>query len=192
MHLDLSQNRLEGTRGGAAINRILGRRCKDFGGVDLKHLDLANNKLGNGGFAAITHHLITNEDYDTLTLNISNNEIDEVRLFVPLDAGSDLLLNITNLILDGNIFRPVTFPKLASLLSRGHILTNLSLNRCKLGNEGLAFTFDAIQMLKKLRKVEYANNNIFDAGIAKICPIFGKNQKSELSIIKFNTNEVTD
>ena len=73
LHIDLSQNRLEGTRGGAAINRILGRRCKDFGGVDLEHLDLANNKLGNGGFAAITHHLITNEDYDTLTLNLSNN-----------------------------------------------------------------------------------------------------------------------
>ena len=115
-----------------------------------------------------------------------------MRLLVPLDAGSDRLFNITNLIMDGNIFRPVTYPKLASLLSRGLMLTNLSLNRCKLGNEGLALTFDAIQMLKKLRKVEYANNNIFDAGIAKICPVFGKNQKSELSTIKFNTNEVTN
>ena len=87
------------------INKILGRKSSQLGGWDLRHLNLSSNKLGCGGFAAITHQLLTNLDYDKLTLNVSYNEIEEVRLLLALDANTDRIFNVTNLIMDGNIFQ---------------------------------------------------------------------------------------
>ena len=40
LHLDLSQNRIEGTRGGAAIARILGRKPHLSGGQNIQLLNL--------------------------------------------------------------------------------------------------------------------------------------------------------
>ena len=126
------------------INKILGRQSSQLGGWDLEHLNLSLNRLGCGGFAAITHQLLTNLDFDNLTLNVSYNEIEEVRLLLVLDASTDRIFNVTNLVLDGNIFQQKSYIKISNLLSRAHMLTELSLVKCQLGNEGLTQTFDAI------------------------------------------------
>ena len=53
-------------------------------------------------------------------------------------------------------------------MSRASMLNEVSFNKCKLGNEGLQVTFDALTGLRKLNKIDYSNNNVFDAGIENI------------------------
>ena len=161
IQLDLSHNRLEGTRGGAVISRMFTRQCQQRGGQELEHLNLSNNKLGSGGFAAITHQLIVN-DYEELTLDVSYNEIKEVRLLVALDIASDRAFNVSSLILDGNTFRTRTYYKLAALLAHASMMSSVSLSKCKLGDDGLLITFEALQPLRKLAKIDYSSNGIFD------------------------------
>ena len=47
---------------------------------------------------------MVSNDFDNLTLNVGFNEIEEVRLLMVLDSNSDYVFNVSNLILDGNIF----------------------------------------------------------------------------------------
>ena len=133
---------------------------------------MANNKLGSGGFAAITHQLILKE-CEELTLNVSNNGIEEVRLLVAFDA--DRVFGVSNLILDGNIFIPRSYYKLAALLAHAQVMQRVSFSKCNLGDEGFSVTFEALQALRKLTKIDYSCNNIFDRGIMSICPMIGKN-----------------
>ena len=70
LYVDLSQNRLEGVRGGTVITHLLSRNCASRGGSDIQHINLANNKLGSGGFSTITTHLIINS-HDVLALNMA-------------------------------------------------------------------------------------------------------------------------
>ena len=191
IYLDLSQNRLEGARGGTVITRLLSRHCASRGGFDIQHINLANNKLGSGGFSTITTHLIFNS-YDSLTLNMAQNGIEEIHLQVSFNANIDLLFSVTNLILDGNPIKPRQFQRLAVLLAHASSLTQISFKQCKLGDDGLQATFIALVGLRKLTKVDYSSNNIFDEGIYKICPYIGKNIKSVLRTIKFNQNEISD
>ena len=105
LHLDLSQNRIEGTRGGAAITRILARKPHLKGGQEILHLNISNNKLGSGGLATIVQYLITDDSHEDLTLNVGYNGIEEIRLLTAIDSSSDKIFNVKNLILDGNLFR---------------------------------------------------------------------------------------
>ena len=191
LHLDLSSNMLEGPRGGTVVSRILSRKCYLRGGQDIEYLNLANNKLGSGGFAAITQQLIVN-NYENLTLNVAYNGIEEIHLLVAFNANADLIFDVTNLNLEGNVIRPRYFYKLATLLSHATMLTRLNLNKCKLGDEGLQITFSALEGLRKLTKIDYSNNNIFDHGISKIGLFLGRNVKSILRSIKFNQNQISD
>ena len=70
--MDLSHNRLEGSKGGAAISRIISRGMNRKGGSEIQVLNLSYNKLGDMGFAAITHELL-NPDTFIETLNIGFN-----------------------------------------------------------------------------------------------------------------------
>lgn len=144
LHLDLSENRLEGMRGGILINRILARKCRKRGGQDLEYLNLANNNLGQDGFAAITHQLILSDCYERLTLNVANNCIEEIRLLIPIDSNSERIFNVSNLTLDGNLFKSTTLHKLASLLQSASLMTRVSFKSCGLGDEGLSVTFEAM------------------------------------------------
>ena len=51
--IDVSHNRLEGTKGGAAVSKMISRGMNRKGGDDLKLLNLSHNKLGNFGCAAV-------------------------------------------------------------------------------------------------------------------------------------------
>ena len=55
--IDLSFNRIEGARGGAAISSIINRGMNRHGACDLEELNLSNNKLGDLGFASIVNEL---------------------------------------------------------------------------------------------------------------------------------------
>ena len=101
-----------------------------------------------------------------MTLNVANNGIDEVRLLVAFDA--DRIFGVSNLILDGNIFIPRTYYKLAALLAHAQVMKRVSFSKCNLGDEGFNVTFEALQMLRKLTKIDYSNNNIFDRGQSRV------------------------
>ena len=58
LKLDISHNRLEGVRAGAAIARILSRKCLVRGGRDISDLNLSYNKIQETGFACIVHELL--------------------------------------------------------------------------------------------------------------------------------------
>jgi Ran GTPase-activating protein (RanGAP) involved in mRNA processing and transport len=85
LHLDLSYNRIEGARGGTAIARIIMRRVVSRGGMQLQNLNLAHNKLGNSGFAAIVHVLLHPQSF-LGRLNVSYNEISDVKLLSHADS----------------------------------------------------------------------------------------------------------
>lgn len=179
LHLDLSSNRIEGSRGGEIIASILARRCTKARGSDLEFLNLANNRLQSGGFSEITHQLTICE-YGDLNLNVANNEIDEILLLVAFNPNADRVFRVSNLTLDGNEFVSRTYHKLAALLYHAINLTKISFVRCELGDDGLQITFEALASLRKLTKVDYSSNKIFDKGVSGICPLIGKNQKSVL------------
>ena len=76
-HLDLSHNRIQGSRGGSAISKILTRRMQDdHGGLDLEHLNLSNNKLGGFGCGEILIELL-NDGSKLDTLNLGYNSIED-------------------------------------------------------------------------------------------------------------------
>ena len=143
LHLDLAQNRIEGTRGGAAIAKILSRSMKKRGGEDLIYLDLARNALSDGGFAAINHQILVS-DAQIETINFAHNGITEIRLFVALDAFQERIYSVINLILDGNDFKYYTYGRLASLMAHATPLESVSFSRCKLGNDGFVMVFEAL------------------------------------------------
>ena len=102
-----------------------------------------NNKLGDLGFAAINHELLKQE-VAVETLNMGYNNIKEIRLYVPLEVGSDRIYSVTNLYLDGNIFKSYTKHKLAGLLTQAAPLTMISFVKCKLEDDGLIIMFEAL------------------------------------------------
>mmetsp|Transcript_8870 Transcript_8870/g.12142 ORF Transcript_8870/g.12142 Transcript_8870/m.12142 type:complete len:144 (+) Transcript_8870:636-1067(+) len=57
-HLDLSENRLEGSRAGHAIARIIQRQNEQKGGENIEDLILSHNKLGVNGFHPINAVLL--------------------------------------------------------------------------------------------------------------------------------------
>ena len=63
LELDLSENRIEGARGGSAIARIIGRKIHKRGGEMLQKVNLSNNKLGNFGFAEVMQELLEPDSY---------------------------------------------------------------------------------------------------------------------------------
>ena len=49
-----------------------------------------------------------------------------------------------------------------------------------------------MQSLRRLKKIDFSDNSIFDKGIEGICPYIGANRKSRLATLKFSNNSVTD
>ena len=56
-NLDLSENRIEGARGGQAIARIIKRQNEKYGGQNLQVLTMGHNKLGSAGFLFVAQAL---------------------------------------------------------------------------------------------------------------------------------------
>ena len=79
-----------------------------------------------------------------MTLNVANNSIDEVRLLIAFDPNMDRVYGVCNLILDGNEFNQNSIHKLAALLFHASDMSKISLNKCKLGDDGLKITFEAL------------------------------------------------
>ena len=150
-----------------------------------------NNKLGDLGFAAINHELLKPDVYIE-TLNVAYNGIKEIRLYVPLEVGSDRIYSVSNLYLDGNVFKSYTKHKLAGLLTQAAPLTSISFMKCKLEDDGLIIMFEAISTLRRVKKIDFSYNNIFDKGIKGICNYIGSSVKSVIQTIKFNNNEISD
>ena len=74
-HLDLSGNNISGEQGGKAVASLLMRKIKSRGGRELEVLNLANNKLGDKGFAALIHELLL-PDNSVKTLNVARNGVE--------------------------------------------------------------------------------------------------------------------
>jgi len=192
LSLDLSQNRIEGTRGGQAIAKIIGRHISKKGGVDIESINLSHNKLGDGGFCAINLELLT-PDSDLESLNVAYNSITNIKLGIVLEAVSEKTYAVKSLRLDGNTFKNTTHHRLANLLNNARKLSKISMAGCQLEDEGLVITFEALSSLREVRKIDYSNNGIFTKGIEGICQyIGGVYRKSDLESIKFNNNDITD
>ena len=119
LHLDLSKNRLEGAKGGAAIARIIMRKIVPRGGVQILNLNVAYNKLGNLGFGAIVHVLLHPEGF-LERLNVGYNGIDDVRLLMSIETLYDRIFLVQYLILDGNPFKTWSYNKLSTLLGQAN------------------------------------------------------------------------
>ena len=124
--------------------------------------------------------------------DFSYNKISEIRLYIVLDSVIERIYHVAHLNLDGNIFKSYTYGRLASLLSHAVVLESVSLKKCKLGDDGLISTFDAISSLKRLTKIDYSENIITNRGLESICPQIGAHIKSVLSELNFNHNEISD
>ena len=100
--LDLAENRLEGTRAGNAIARILKRKNEKRGGDDLQILILAHNKLGPSGFLAITYALAL-PSVGVQKLDISYNDIRTLKQMRGVNENSpDFNFGVVSFIFDGN------------------------------------------------------------------------------------------
>ena len=56
--IDVSHNRLEGNKGGAAVSKMIARGMNRRGADDLRLINLSHNKLGDFGCAAIINELL--------------------------------------------------------------------------------------------------------------------------------------
>lgn len=84
--------------------RIIMCKAVSRGGVQLQNLNLARNKLGSSGFAAIVHVLLHPKSFLD-RLNVSFNEISDVRLLLNSEALYDCIFQVQHLELDGNVFK---------------------------------------------------------------------------------------
>ena len=99
----------------------------------------------------------------------------------------DKVFTVTNLTLNGNMFKIAAHKQLASLFAKAAPLEELNMRACGLENEGLVTTFEVLVELKRLKKIDYSNNGIFDKGIQSICPyIDDKHYKSHITALIFN------
>ena len=87
-HLDLSYNRVSGSRGGTAIARIISRNMEEKGGLNLDYLNVSNNRLGEYGFTNILSELL-NDDNKLQNLNIGYNNIDKYIMVVNLEKSTE-------------------------------------------------------------------------------------------------------
>ena len=99
--IDLSHNRLEGSKGGGAISKLIARGMNRKGGDDLKLLNLSHNKLGDFGCAAIINELLQPGAFIE-TLNLSCNQMEEIKFTVALEPGTERIFAVTNFNLDEN------------------------------------------------------------------------------------------
>ena len=162
------------------------------GGEDIRVLNLYRNSLGDAGFGAINQELLQPES-SLQTLNVGYNNIEEIRLHTALDTGAlDKVYSVINLILEGNQFKTTQLLKLSTLLSIANTLTYVSLKNCQLGNDGLIYTFEQLENLKRVQTIDYSSNNIFNEGLLGIVPFIGNHRKSIISKLKFNNNKISD
>ena len=113
--IDLSHNRLEGGRGGQAISKMINRGMNRKGGEEIKTLNLSYNKLGDLGCAAIITELLKTNTFIE-TLNLGYNQLEEIKLHVTLEPGTERIFAATNLTLDGNRIKANSYHKLSTLL----------------------------------------------------------------------------
>ena len=138
LHLDLSHNRIEGQRGGAAIASIISRvTTKENGRTALKHLNLAYNNLGTSGFLAMNEEVLLVNGNIIETLNVSYNDITKIRFPGGNEPSTDKFYCVTKLILDGNVFKLTTYKSLSVLLARCSFMVHISLKKCQLEDLGL-------------------------------------------------------
>ena len=84
------------------------------------------------------------------------------------------------------------FQRLANMLSHATPLQYISFRKCKIGNEGLISTYEALETLRRLKKIDYSDCCIFDKGLEGLYNFVGTSTNCIIDEIKFCENEITD
>ena len=154
----------------------------------LKELDLNSNNIGNNGIKQVASALGSISTLEKLNLSNCNfTAKGALPLFQILAKNSRL----KELILDKNFLDGKRLRVLRDFIGNNNGLHYLSMNHCRLGEEGAYFISQGLTKNRKLRTLLLSNNNIFDEGLIRLGQTIGMSSLG-LEHLDVSNNTLTD